>query len=367
MNILIKNNKVYKFEKLFKPGKFDINNNPFPILIKEEPFSKKEKKIMNKFIKKLEQVEKKVDIKGNFYTLFNIYWNTKLKNYIKNYNLRPTKEFMEFIERLEIKGDKIKLQKTKKSDIVLKLPSVVFKRESKRLIKLTSNQLRILDALMIDGGYDKKYFDKKNKLRFSEHAGLLDFSNTGLDKIVVSGKTDRMDRYDHSILLPDNMIEAYDYEYIFHTHPPTPIPGGRVDVGILYEFPSVSDIFHFMDHYNNGVVQGSIVVTPEGIYIIRAYDNLKKIHIINEEKVFDLLTKTSEKLQDEAIKKYGEEFTTEYFYSKIAQDKTFINKFNQILKKYNIKIYFFPRMKIKNIWTFGDLYLKVSPIEPQFT
>jgi hypothetical protein len=91
-----------------------------------------------------------------------------------------------------------------------------------------------------------------------------------------------------------------------------------------------------------------------------------KIHIIDEDKVFDLLTNTSEKLQDEAIKKYGVEFTTEYFYSKIAQDKTFINKFNQILKKYNIKIYYFPRMKINNMWTFGDLYLKVEPIEPLY-
>jgi hypothetical protein len=175
---------------------------------------------------------------------------------------------MDFIKRLTIKDDKIKLQRIK-TETVLKLPSVIFKKEKKRLIKISKNQLRILDALMIDGGYDKKYFDKKNKLRFSEHAGLLDFSNNGLDKIVVSGKTERVDRDDHSILLPANMIEAYDYEYIFHTHPPTPRPGGRANVGVLYEFPSISDIFHFMDHYNNGVVQGSIIIAPEGIYIIR--------------------------------------------------------------------------------------------------
>ena len=98
---------------------------------------------------------------------------------------------------------------------------------------------------------------------------LLDFNNSGLEKIIISGNTSRVDANDDVIFLPKNMIDAFDYEYIFHTHPPTPKQGARANVGILYEFPSISDLFHFMDHYNEGKTQGSIVIAPEGMYIIR--------------------------------------------------------------------------------------------------
>ena len=66
---------------------------------------------------------------------------------------------------------------------------------------------------------------------------------------------------------------------MFHTHPPTPFPGSRVVDGILYEFPSISDIYHFADHFNAGETQGSLIIAPEGMYIIRAQDNINKIDL----------------------------------------------------------------------------------------
>ena len=45
-------------------------------------------------------------------------------------------------------------------------------------------------------------------------------------------------------------MDASFYQYLFHTHPPTPKPGGRAGEGIVYEFPSIGDILHFIDHFN---------------------------------------------------------------------------------------------------------------------
>ena len=71
--------------------------------------------------------------------------------------------------------------------------------------------------------------------------------------------------------MPNNVEDMFNYEYIFHTHPPTPRPGGRVNVGIVYELPSIGDVLHFIDHFNDGKISGSIVITSEGIYNIRHY------------------------------------------------------------------------------------------------
>ena len=50
--------------------------------------------------------------------------------------------------------------------------------------------------------------------------------------------------------------------------------------GILYEFPSISDITHFIEHHNNGKLLGSIIMAPEGIYIIRKNNfNRNPIHV----------------------------------------------------------------------------------------
>ena len=79
----------------------------------------------------------------------------------------------------------------------------------------------------MNSGGSKKYLDSHGHLRFSEHSGLIDFTKTQVDKIIISGKTNREDDDDTYILLPQNMTDALDYEYIFHTHPPTPFPGAR--------------------------------------------------------------------------------------------------------------------------------------------
>jgi hypothetical protein len=274
------------------------------------------------------------------------------------------------INHIKIENNEIKHNEEKHSDkekILFRMAGIIIKREKKSYIKITHNQMRILDALMNDGGYKKKYYDNKNNFRWSEHAGLLDFSKNKLDKIIVSTKTNRTDKDDHEIFLPLNMIEAYDYEYMFHTHPPTPKEGYRAKQGIVYEFPSISDIFHYIEHYNNGNIQGSIVITSEGVYIIKTtgigIDD--KIILNDENKIFRELENIQFEIQNKALDKYGRNINSDIFYNKVAQDKEFINEFNKYLKKYNIRITYKPRiLNKKKEWVIDSLYIKVNPIQP---
>jgi hypothetical protein len=221
-----------------------------------------------------------------------------------------------------------------------------------------------MDALMRHGGY-KYYSDKDmNVFRYSEHAGLLDFNATKLERVVVSGNTTRVDEGDDDIFLPEVMIDMYDYEYIFHTHPPTPRPGGRAELGVLYEFPSIGDIFHFLDHHNGGKTQGSVVIAAEGMYIIRKYTmDTKKIRI-NEDKMFRGFNYVSSRAQTLSLRKYGDRFSTTKFYSKIAQDDKYIKMINKILNKYSLHIDYYPRIKDKKgRWIIDTVYLPVYPVE----
>jgi hypothetical protein len=241
-------------------------------------------------------------------------------------------------------------------------------KHHKKYFKLDYNQLLILDSLLDTGGYEKKYIDKSSNLRFSEHFGLLDFNKTKLEKIIISAKTNREDKDDLDILLPSDLPDIKDYEYMFHTHPPTPFPGSRVVNGILYEFPSISDIYHFADHFNSGETQGSLVIAPEGIYVIRARDNIKKIDYPKSEKIFNKLSSETYKIQKLAIEKYGTNFDIETFYSIISRDNQFIKMFNELLEKYwgkLIKVYLKPRIKNEQTgkWILKSLLLPVIPYE----
>lgn len=251
-----------------------------------------------------------------------------------------------------------------------KFISRTYEIKNKKYIKITRNQLLILDALLNDGGYTKKYNDRYNNLRYSEHFGMLDFNNVGLEKIIISGITDRIDENDEEILLPADVPDAMDYEYFFHTHPPTPTPGGRINQGILYEFPSISDLYHFADHFNEGTTQGSIVVTPEGIYIIIARSNIKHIKYPNSDSIEEEMIAELRKIQYKAISSFDKKFDSEYFYKKIARNtKKYLNEYNKMIDKYwgkQIKILFKGRSKDKKTkkWLIDSFYLPVKVIEP---
>uniref|UniRef100_A0A6C0ADG9 Uncharacterized protein n=1 Tax=viral metagenome TaxID=1070528 RepID=A0A6C0ADG9_9ZZZZ len=375
MNLLQINNKYYKYESVWFRSKYrrDKNNKEFP--------RPKPKDVqwynMSDFLEKLEQVEKFCRSKNNYekynkkdyhdclicneknvgkglFTMNRIRWEDSLYHYVKEHNIEPSNDFINMIFNFKNFNLITKNIGSLKSELVT--------TKEKMMIKLTKNQINIMDALMEHGGITKKYIDEdNNSFKYSEHAGLLDFDTKGLNKILIYGSTEKVSQSDDEIYLPRTKSDAYDYEYIFHTHPPTPKPGGRTDMGILYEFPSISDIFHFIEHYNNGYTQGSIVIAPEGMYNIRKKDFDRKKIEINRESFFNDIKVAFIEIETEAINKYGEKFTENDFYSKISQDRDFINKFNKYLNKYGINIDYYPRIKIKNRWIIDTVYLPVYP------
>lgn len=252
--------------------------------------------------------------------------------------------------------------------VVQRLTSQVFVKGKKKMLKLTKNQLMVLDAMMNQGGFNKKYEDSKRKLRYSEHIGMLDFNAKGLERIIVSTIPAVEEANDPEILLPDNPPDALDYEYIFHTHPPTPYPGGRVKDNILYEFPSINDLYHFAYHYNQGNTQGSIVIAPEGLYLI--VSSKQKIHVPDFDKTFKPMANEVFDVQLAAITKYGTDFDSDRgkFYTKVTPDMSYIKKFNKIVKKYwgdGLKVLYKPRQQDDNgNWYIPSIYVPVSTIEP---
>jgi len=296
------------------------------------------------------------------YSVGNYQWDSTLYHYVNEHKYKPDNDFINFILEFNVT-----IPTTKKA--ITKFNSKEYTIDHLKYVKLTNNQLMIFDALMEHGGYQKKYHSyskKKLYYRHSEHSGLLDFDNSGLERIIISGKTDRKDPNDNTIFLPQNMHDAIDYEYFFHTHPPTPKPGGRVNEGILYEFPSVSDIFQFIDHFNDGVTQGSLIITAEGLYNIRKIDlNRNKIKI-DENKLLHAMGSETVKIQHDAINEFGTKFNEYKFYSEIAQNKTYINRLNEVLEKYTITVDYFPRSQDKNgKWILQEVFLPVFVIEPK--
>lgn len=311
----------------------------------------------------------KKNITTKLYKYKDTMWEDGFIHYIIVHDIEPSIRFKKFIYNNELFKEIYKKTMIQKNiDPNTKMIIRKIQKENKTYAVIEKNQLLILDALLIHGGYEKKYHDPNNLnvKRYSEHAGLIDFEmsapNYTVNKIIVSGITERVDVGDDEIFLPNNMDDMFDYEYIFHTHPPTPKPGGRVDIGILYEFPSIGDIFHFIDHYNDGYVIGSLVMAPEGLYNIRRKNNTKTKKnnniSINEDELFKKYQKIFWKVQNEAVDKYGNMFSEYIYYSKISQDTSYIDEINHVINTYDINIDYYPRRYDgKNKWYIDTVFL----------
>jgi hypothetical protein len=244
-----------------------------------------------------------------------------------------------------------------------KIDAKIYKKKEKHYFKLKYNQLLIFDSLLESGSHSKKYIDNNNNYRYSEHFGLLEFNNKSLINIIISAQTIREDKNDFEILLPDDTPK--EHEYMFHTHPATPYPGSRAIHGIIYEFPSVSDIDFYIEHYNYGNTQGSIIIAPEGIYIILANKNIKKI-IPPEKKILIKIEKELYKIQKLAIKEYGHDIDLDKYYNEIINNKLYLKMYNKLLEKYLgkvLKIYYKPRKYNHKIdkWIVNSIILPIIP------
>jgi len=242
---------------------------------------------------------------------------------------------------------------------------------------VNTNSLYIMNGLYEEGS-NNKYIDNNKtiynskKNRYSEHSGFIYFKNNKIDKVIVLNNS-RTDKNDPTIYLPKNSLESLTVDYIYHTHPKTPYLGSRIDQGIIYEFPSISDIIHFVEHHNDGKLLGSIIIAPEGYYIIHKYNfNRDKIRLdydilMNElEYIYnacysDSLNRYSDLDIDKLkIDKYVK-IPDKYFYENISQNFEYINNINKVLSKYDIYIDYYPRIQLSktDYWVIPDIYVPI--------
>jgi len=235
---------------------------------------------------------------------------------------------------------------------------------SKKVFILEKNDIFVLDALMHDGS-QQKYSKKQQKLKYSEHGGLLDFDSHGLEKIIISTKKES-DKSDPEIYFPIVSDDVEDYEFMYHTHPPTPTPGARASIGIVYEIPSLTDIHTFILIYMEGKTQGSIIIAPEGIYVIRALKDKLHVNNYNLDKMYDEIMY----LNYEYAEKYNFNITPVIFYNKIITDTRLPKKIKTLVEKYTnneLTIDFFRRKLDKNKnWTINKIALIVRPKEKKY-
>lgn len=235
-----------------------------------------------------------------------------------------------------------------------------------------TNDLNIIDGLYEEGS-NKIYINKNENIfnyknnKYSEHYGFLLFSENKLDKIVLKLNY-RSEKNDPTIFLPKNYNELLSVDYIFHTHPKTPYIGSRMINSIIYEFPSIDDITHFVEHHNWGKLLGSLVITPEGIYNIRKYIfNRDKIRLDNDifvselrdvyDDCFEESTEIYSNIKDIKMINNHIKIPDEIFYKDISTNLNFIKKINYELEKYDITIDFYPRIKLNNKWIFPTIYI----------
>lgn len=382
-NTMIINNKEYKFEKIWRRKKSDLTRDakgelfPYPKLGSNDVLPEIDDivhrlHVINVYLDAKKKYEKydvphdclicgKKGVSKVRYAYESIMWEDGLIHYITAHNINPSVQFKQFVLNSSSINRLIGLVKkdisrnTTNKKIILK--KII--KDNKEYVILEKNQILILDALMVHGGYMKRYADvDKNLSRYSEHAGFLDFEDNTLDKIVVSGRTTRVDEGDNEIYLPMGMEDMFEYEYIFHTHPPTPHPGGRVKEGILYEVPSIGDIYHFIDHHNDGNVIGSLVISAEGLYNIRKTNDDPENIKIDDDDLYKKYHKIFSKIQKDSIMEYGTDFSIQTFYSKIAQNTKYMEMMNKVLNIFNIQIDYYPRKKdSEGNWIIDTVFL----------
>ncbi|XWV25049.1 hypothetical protein QJ856_gp0728 [Tupanvirus deep ocean] len=312
----------------------------------------------NEYATQLQSIIKPTDICNDcdvkkFYKLGNIIWANTLLHKIKNHKSYPSEYFIKIILALVIINDYIV-----NPPIQLNTNQI----NSFSYIPLHYNKLLIIDALMHQGSKPRYSITKNNsteKFIYSEHSGAISVKNKTINNIIVSAETDRMDATDENIFLPTNTEILAKHEYIFHTHPNTSKYAGRISEGILYEFPSANDLFNFIKYHNEGKAQASIVVAPEGTYVIRP---------IKYQKIFDFsyelfyhLRKYILKLEKMAIKKIKPIIDNisdpEVFHKEVGLDFTFIKLFNKFIEPANLFIEFYPRIKKNGEWRLRQINL----------
>ncbi|AGF85343.1 hypothetical protein QJ854_gp439 [Moumouvirus goulette] len=290
------------------------------------------------------------------YQLGNIIWSNNLIHKITKHKKFPSEYFINAIINT------IYHKNTIINPPICINPNII---NSFKYIPLHYNKLLIIDALMKQGSHPRYLLSESRtnpnkKYIYSEHWGVISFKNNIINNIIVSTESSRIDIIDGDIFLPTNNDFFNDYVYLFHTHPYASTYGNRIKDGILYEFPSANDIYNFIKYKNEGKAQASIIVAPEGIYVIRQII-YKKNHNLDI-KYFQFINKYTLKLEKLAIKNLKENVNKisdiDFFHKVIGSNFKYINLYNKYLEPHNIFIEYYPRRKINGEWCLRPINLQ---------
>lgn len=208
-----------------------------------------------------------------------------------------------------------------------------------KYIFFDSNKLNILDGIFLQGS-KKIYINNRDHI-YSEHVGSIISDDNEIKSVNIIARNGRIKMNDDELFMAPN-IEKDEYTpYVFHTHP---IPSDKRKTGVPFEVPSSNDILHFMySNVNHGVI-GHIVISAEGLYVIRSlfidpdYEPfMKKKQVIYAD------------LQSIIV-------------SALVKEKNDCNKcidyINKSIKKYDTMIEFYPRTKDDNLREFYLCYFR---------
>ena len=300
---------------------------------------------------------KNIDSKNNYKCPFCKYKSNIIYTYKTDKNFSITKTDKNFsITQTDIhifeKHDKINYNVYEKICLLkVKLFDIDFQL-------IHSNNFDIMEGLYNQGSkkifleYDKNLFNNKI-YRYSEQYGFITFKNSKVDKITSLNKF-RTASNDPEIFLPQNDVENLSFQYLYHTHPVTPYVGSRAKDGNIYEFPSMGDIIHFVDHHNFGKLLVSLIIAPEGLYTIRKNNFNKNKIKINLDLFIDNLEDIYRECFEDIYQKYKNNITSlhniskineEYFYKYIASNLEFIKRINSFLINHDLTIDFYARCK----------------------
>jgi len=285
-----------------------------------------------------------------YYQLGNIVWGNTISHIISEHQRYPSEYFISVVLCTNIANGQI-----------VNPPVELTPRQISqfRYVPLHHNKLLILDALLNQGSFPR--YQNGAKFIFSEHSGGLTVKNSNIDNIIVFTDTNRTDLTDDTIFLPNNSDKLVGYDFLFHTHPNTIKYAGRINEGILYEFPSANDIFNFVKYRTEGQAQASLILSPEGTYVIRPVVAARKIHQFDTD-LFYYLKKFIIKLEKSAIRHNNRILSKlqdpDIFHKHISTNYRYINLYNRLIRPANLFIEYYPREKKNGEWVLKQIHLQ---------
>lgn len=299
------------------------------------------------------------DDKNPTFRLGNIQWNRSTSS-----KSRTNHEFFNEIVPKLVFAD----------DYIVNIP-IQTEGKTVKYIELSTNKLNIIDALM-HSGTQKKYVSDKicrestkekcSRYVYSEHAGVLSVRDNEIQEIIVDANTNRYSSMDRDINLPGSLSHLYDYPYLFHTHPVMSTLLSRISLGVMYEFPSASDLSHFANAFTQGLqqhIRASLIAAPEGLYIIRPIKYYEGITLSIPKNMRIYFDDFIHKLNLTAITDFSAQYDLaslahpDNFYTIVAPNYKYIQTYNSVIRPMNLFVEYYPRININGIWVLPTVYL----------